>query len=333
MGGDHGPSVVIPAVLYSLQQHEDLCLILVGDQEILRQHLAEHKASENDRLRIHHATQKVEMDESPAVALRGKKDSSMRVAINLVKDGVAKACVSAGNTGALMAIAKFVLKTLPSIDRPAIIYSMPTMKEDTRVRLLDLGANVDSEAEHLLQFAVMGSILASAIDGIKNPSVGLLNIGKEDIKGNEQVKKAAQLFLETKTINYIGYVEGDDIYKGIADVVVCDGFVGNVALKVAEGVAKLFSHYMKNAFNRNWLTRLSGLAALYVLKSFAKQIDPSRYNGASLVGLQGIVIKSHGSANKIAFANAINEARLEAKQDIPKLIRDQVSQLLQKVES
>jgi len=330
MGGDHGPSVTVPAALYSLQQYADLGLILVGDQEVLRHHLTEHQASETVRLQIHHASQQVEMDESPATALRGKKDSSMRVAINLVKQGTAKACVSAGNTGALMATAKFVLKTLPGIDRPAIIYSMPTMQENTCVRLLDLGANVDSQAEHLLHFAIMGSILASAVDGIKNPTVGLLNIGKEGIKGNEQVKQAGQLFSENKAINYIGYVEGDDIYKGIVDVVVCDGFVGNVVLKVTEGMAKLIIHYMRNAFNRNWLTRLSGVAALHVLKSFARRIDPAHYNGASLIGLEGMVIKSHGGANKMAFANAIQEARLEARTDIPQLIRARVSELLQK---
>jgi glycerol-3-phosphate acyltransferase PlsX len=329
MGGDYGPSVIVPAALLCLRQHEDLRLILVGDETLLRTELAAHKSSVHDRLQIRHASQKVEMDESPALALRGKKDSSMRVAINLVKEGVAKACVSAGNTGALMATARFVLKTLPGIDRPAIVYSMPTMKEGVKFRILDLGANVDSTAEHLLQFAIMGSILASAVDNITNPSIGLLNIGKEDIKGNEQVKKAAQLFTEAPALNYIGYVEGDDIYKGVADVVVCDGFVGNVALKITEGVAKLITHYMKNAFNRNWLTRLSGLLALHVLKSFARQIDPARYNGASFVGLQGIVIKSHGSASKEAFASAINEARLEAKKDIPQCIRAKVSDILQ----
>jgi phosphate acyltransferase len=329
MGGDHGPTVIIPAALQCFKQYEDLRLILVGDQEIIRQQLALQQTAESDRLQIQHASQIVAMDESPALALRNKKDSSMRVAINLVKEGAAKACVSAGNTGALMATAKFVLKTLPGIDRPAIIYSMPTQHENVKVRLLDLGANVDSEAEHLLQFGLMGSLLASAVDNIAEPKVGLLNIGKEDIKGNEQVKKAAQLFLATKIINYIGFVEGDEIYQGTADVVVCDGFVGNVALKVSEGVAKLIISYMKKAFTRNWLTRLAALAALPILKSFAKQIDPARHNGASLVGLQGIVIKSHGGANQAAFATAINEARLEMKKDIPQRIAAEMDKLLQ----
>ncbi len=328
MGGDHGPSVVIPAALQCLKQYEDLRLILVGDQDTIKQQLALNQATESDRLQIHHASQQVEMDESPALALRGKKDSSMRVAINLVKAGTANACVSAGNTGALMATAKFVLKTLPGIDRPAIIYSMPTKYENVKVRILDLGANVDSEAEHLLQFGLMGSLLASAVDNIKEPKVGLLNIGKEDIKGNEQVKKAAQLFIATKAINYIGYVEGDEIYQGTTDVIVCDGFVGNVALKVSEGVAKLIKNYMKQAFTRNWLTRLTALMALPVLKSFAKQIDPARYNGASLVGLQGTVVKSHGGANKEAFATAINQARLEIEKNVPARIADEMSKLL-----
>lgn len=329
MGGDHGPIVTVPAAIRILGEYENVHLILVGNEDILRQQLAACKIKENDRLRIHHASQKVEMDDLPSVALRTKKDSSMRVAINLVKQDIAQACVSAGNTGALMAIARFVLKTLPGIDRPAISAVLPTMKPDTKVRVLDLGANVDSEVEYLLQFAVMGSVLSSAVDNIKNPTVGLLNIGAEEIKGNEQVKKAAQLLAVTSGINYIGYVEGDEIYKGIADVVVCDGFVGNVALKVTEGALKLMGQYIKEAFKRNWLTRLSGLMALHVLKRLRKRMDPARYNGASLVGLQKIVIKSHGSANKIAFVNAIHEAILEVKKDIPHRIAKQTSELLQ----
>lgn len=328
MGGDYGASVVVPAALYSLNLDDNINLILVGDKDILARELARHHAKENDRIRIHHASQVVGMDELPSLALRNKKDSSMRVAINLVKEGVAKACVSAGNTGALMATARFVLKTLPGIDRPAIITSLPTSNGDKMVRMLDLGANVDTEVEHLYQFAVMGSVLTAAVDNIQNPRVGLLNIGSEEIKGNEQVKKAAQLLLESTFINYIGYVEGDDIYKGVADVIVCDGFVGNVALKVTEGAVKLVVHYMKQAFNRSWLTRLSGLAALHVLRSLGKQMDPSRYNGASLIGLQGTVIKSHGSANKQAFAHAISEAVVEVKKNVPERIHSQVAALL-----
>lgn len=330
MGGDHGPAVTVPAAIQVLnEQPENLRLVLVGDQDILRQQLAAHKAVESDKLRIQHASQKVEMDELPSVALRGKKDSSMRVAINLVKNAEAEACVSAGNTGALMAIAKFVLKTIPGIDRPAISAALPTVKLNTKVRVLDLGANVDSEVEYLLQCAVMGTVLASAVDNIKNPSVALLNIGTEEIKGNEQVKKAAQLLTDTPSINYIGYVEADQIYHAVADVVVCDGFVGNVMLKATEGAVKLMLQYISDAFRLNFFTRISGLLAKKALKSVGKRIDPSRYNGATLVGLQGIVIKSHGSANVMAFANAITEAAIEAKKNITQRIRAQVSELLQ----
>lgn len=331
MGGDHGPIVVVPAALQALSRYPDLHLILVGDETLLRQQLHAHKAQENNNLTIRHASQKVEMDELPSIALRTKKNSSMRIAINLVKEGVAAACVSAGNTGALMAIARFVLKTLPGVDRPAISAVLPTMKPDKKVRVLDLGANVDLEVEYLLQFAVMGSVLSSAIDNVTNPTVGLLNIGSEEIKGNEQVKRAAQLLALTQGINYIGYVEGDEIYKGVADVVVCDGFVGNVALKVTEGSAKLIGQYIREAFKRNWLTKLSGLMALHVLKGLKKRMDPARYNGASFVGLQGVVIKSHGSANRDAFAHAIYQAMLEAKKNVPQTISNQVTQLLKQV--
>ncbi len=256
------------------------------------------------------------MDESPAQALRAKKDSSMRVAINLVKQGEADACVSAGNTGALMATARFVLKTLPGIDRPAICTTLPTVHGHTR--MLDLGANVDSKAEHLLQFAVMGSVLAT-VNGIDQPRVGLLNIGEEDIKGNEQVKEAVRL-LAASDLHYIGFVEGDGIFLDEVDVVVCDGFVGNVALKSSEGVAKLIRHYMTQEFKRNPLTRLAGLVALPVLRALGRKIDPRRYNGASLLGLQGIVVKSHGGADALAFANAIQVAMLEAERKVPQQI-------------
>ena len=328
MGGDYGPSVTVPAVLLALQEEPRLHIILVGDLDILQAQLKRAKTRvKPEQLTLHAATQIVSMDEPPALALRNKKDSSMRVAINLVKEGLAQACVSAGNTGALMATARFVLKTIPGIDRPAISAMLPTMKEQTKVRVLDLGANVDSEVEHLLQFAIMGSVLSAEVDNIKSPRVALLNIGSEEIKGNEQVKKAAEL-LKNAHINYIGYIEGDAIYQGIADVIVCDGFVGNVALKVTEGVAKLVSHYIKLAFNRNWFSRLSGLMALHVLKGLRNRLDPARYNGASLIGLRGIVIKSHGSASVLAFKNAINEAIFEVEKNIPERIREQVTGLL-----
>lgn len=328
MGGDHGPSVIVPAALYVLSQQPMLRLILVGDSTILKSQLQANQASENDRLQIKHATQQVEMDELPSLALRNKKDSSMRVAIELVKSGTAHACVSAGNTGALMAIARFVLKTLPGIDRPAIIAQLPTMKDDKRVRVLDLGANVDSKPEHLLQFAVMGTVLTSAIDNISRPTLGLLNIGSEEIKGNDLVKQTARLLQDSAAINYIGYIEGDAVYKGDADIVVCDGFVGNVALKASEGLARLVLHCFKQEFDKNWFTRLCGLISMPILKASKRRIDPARFNGATLIGLQGIVIKSHGSADKFAFANAINEALLQVKENVPQRIRDQVGQLL-----
>jgi len=268
----------------------------------------------SDRLSIHHATQVVGMDELPSQALRGKKDSSMRVAINLVKEGVAQACVSAGNTGALMATARFVLKMLPGIDRPAICTTLPTIEGHTHV--LDLGANVDSDAQTLLEFAVMGAALTSAANNQREPTIGLLNIGEEEIKGNERVKEAARL-LSNSHLNYIGYVEGDGIFKGAADVIVCDGFVGNVMLKTTEGVAKMISFYMKQEFKRNPLTLLAGLIAMPVLKAFKKRIDPREYNGASLLGLQGIVIKSHGSADAYSFSTAISEAVLEVNKNVP----------------
>ncbi len=324
MGGDIGPDVVVPAALRVLKTSDDaLRLILVGQEDVLSACLTRLKAKGHPQIVIRHASQLVSMDESPAQALRVKKDSSMRVAINLVKQGDADACVSAGNTGALMATSRFVLKTLPGIDRPAICTTLPTVRG--HVRVLDLGANVDSKAEHLLQFAVMGSVLA-AVNGIEHPRVGLLNIGEEDIKGNEQVKEAARL-LAVSDLNYIGFVEGDGIYLDDVDVVVCDGFVGNVALKSSEGVAKLIRYYMTQEFKRNLLTRLAGLVALPVLRAFSRKIDPRRYNGASLLGLPGIVIKSHGGADALAFANAIEVAVLEAQQAVPQRIDAHLSAL------
>lgn len=328
MGGDHGPKVTIPASLISLEKHPGLHLILVGNAEAIKTALAVHRTSENDRLKIHHTTQEVAMDESPAHALRGKKDSSMRVAIDLVKEGAAQACVSAGNTGALMATARFVLKTLPGVDRPALMAALPTMNPNKDIRVLDLGANVDSSAENLYQFAVMGSAVASAIDNIPHPRVALLNIGEEEIKGNEQVKLTTHLLSEGKVVNYIGYVEGDGIFAGAADVVVCDGFVGNVGLKTAEGIVKLMSHNIKVAFRRSLYSRIVSLFTRPILRSIMREMDPGRRNGASLLGLQGTVIKSHGSANPIAFANAIDVAVKQVEKNIPELIREEVSRIL-----
>lgn len=327
MGGDHGPSITVPAALEVLAKYPNLHLILVGNESILRQTL-QSSSYDQARLIIHHASQCVEMDEPISQALRNKKDSSMRVAINQIKEGQAQACVSAGNTGALMATAKFVLKTLPGIDRPAIISTFPTLKPNKNVRMLDLGANVDSRAEDLVQFAVMGSVLASGVENISNPKIALLNIGEEEIKGNEQVKQTAQLLSNAKSLNYVGYIEGDTIYQGNVDVVVCDGFVGNVALKSTEGVARLIATLIKEAFMHSFLTKLAGLIAKPVLKSFIKRIDPARYNGATLIGLQGTVIKSHGSATSQSFARAIEEAIMGVEKNIPERIRHEVEQLL-----
>ncbi|MDX1607486.1 MAG: phosphate acyltransferase PlsX [Candidatus Competibacterales bacterium] len=322
MGGDLGPEASVPAAV--AVAHEDVRLILVGQEEALRAGLKQCRAQDHAGITVRHAPQLVGMDESPSQALRLKKNSSMRVALDLVKQGEADACVSAGNTGALMVTARFVLKTLPGIDRPAICTTLPTVHG--HVQMLDLGANVDSSAEHLLQFAVMGSELAMAVDNLERPRVGLLNIGEEEIKGNEQVKQAARLLTDSP-LNYIGYVEGDGIFLDPVDVVVCDGFVGNVSLKTCEGVAKLIGHFMQREFKRNPLTRLAGLVALPVLRSLRRRIDPRRYNGASLLGLQGIVIKSHGGADTLAFANAIRIARLEVRKAVPQRIRKHLETL------
>jgi phosphate acyltransferase len=324
MGGDHGVSVTVPAALQALQDQPALKLILVGRRDIVEAELQRLHAVEGERLVIRHAAEVVTMDEPPAQALRNKKDSSMRVAINLVKEGGAQAAVSAGNTGALMATARFVLKTLPGIDRPAIVTTLPTTHG--HVHVLDLGANVDCTPEQLLQFAMMGSILVSAVEAKPKPRVGLLNIGEEDIKGNEAVKKANEM-LRASTLNYCGFVEGDDIYTGDMDVIVCDGFVGNVMLKTSEGLAHMIAHYMKQEFRRNLLTRLAALIALPVLHAFKKRVDPRRYNGATLVGLNGTVIKSHGGADKMAFGHAILEALAEVRNNVPERIGRELAAL------
>jgi glycerol-3-phosphate acyltransferase PlsX len=330
MGGDHGPSVIIPAALQVLEKYKMLQLILVGNQDVLQQILKKHSQYDKSRLSIQHASEQVAMDESPAIALRSKKDSSMRVAINQVKEGIADACVSAGNTGALMATARFVLKAIPGIDRPAIISTFPTVT-GKNLRMLDLGANVDSTADNLFQFAVMGSVLSSALDNIPNPKVSLLNIGEEDIKGNILVKEAAQLFINSTVFNYVGYIEGDRLYSGEVDIVVCDGFVGNVALKTTEGVAKLIGKIIKREFQRNWFTKFAALISMPVLKSVVKHIDPDRYNGATFIGLKGIVIKSHGGASISAFAHAIEEAIIQVDKNVPERISAKVEELLKPV--
>lgn len=305
MGGDHGPHVTVPAALTFLRAQPEVNIVLVGLEDAIRIELKAHKAEIGPRLRIRHASEVVTMDEPPALALRNKKDSSMRVAVDLVKTGEANACVSAGNTGALMATSRFVLKMLPGIDRPAIAGVLPTMRGRTYV--LDLGANVDCGPEHLVQFAIMGSALVAAVEHKAHPSVGLLNIGEEAIKGNEVVKQAADM-LRASAINFAGNVEGDDIFKGKTDVVVCDGFVGNVALKTAEGLAQMLSVFLREEFKRNVLTRAAAIFAMPVLNAFKRRVDHRRFNGASLLGLRGIVVKSHGSADIYSFGCAIERA-------------------------
>ena len=310
MGGDHGTRVTIPAAVKYLKQHPNDTIVLVGLPDAIEAELRTIKTSVEPRLRIQAASEVVGMDESPQLVLRSKKDSSMRVAINLVKNGEASACVSAGNTGALMATARYVLKMLPGIDRPAIASFLPTYKG--QVCMLDLGANVDCNAENLLQFALMGTALVYAIEHKNNPTVGLLNIGSEDIKGNEIVKQASEL-LQQSDLNFYGNIEGNDIFKGVTDIVVCDGFVGNVALKTTEGLAQMLGGFLREEFNRNMFTKLAGLIATPVLKAFRRRVDPRRYNGASLLGLKGIVLKSHGSADAFAFFCAIERAAEEAR--------------------
>lgn len=325
MGGDFGPEVTVPAALLALSRHPELSLTLVGDESGIRSLLTQAGTRLSDRCVVVHAPQRVEMSDRPSVALRTKRESSMRIAIDLVRDGVADACVSAGNTGALMAIARYVLKTLPGIDRPAICATLPSLNGASHV--LDLGANVDSSSEELFRFAVMGSVLASAIENRPDPRIALLNIGEEEIKGNDRVKQTAML-LEQSPLNYCGFAEGNDIYTGKFDVIVCDGFVGNVALKASEGVASMLTNLARQEFKRNWLSKLSALAAAPVLRRLRERADPRRYNGASLLGLRGIVVKSHGGADTYSFGHAIDEAVLEVRKGVPERISSVLEQLL-----
>lgn len=326
MGGDYGPSEIVPAALNILNKHEKLTLMLVGQEEVIRQELLKNNALNHKRINIVHAPEIVEMHEAPSHALRNKKESSMRRAIEQVRDGHAAACVSAGNTGALMATSRFVLKMLPGMDRPAICTILPGI-DNRHSHVLDLGANVDSSSEQLFQFAVMGAQLTSAVENKENPSVALLNVGEEDIKGNDRVKQAATL-LEESHLNYVGYVEGTDLYTGKVDVIVCDGFVGNIALKASEGLAGFLQHHATAQFKSTLYSKFAAIIALPVLKSLKKKIDPKNYNGASLLGLRGIVIKSHGSADRISFATAIEEAIIEVEKNIPEKIHEKLEQLL-----
>lgn len=322
VGGDGGLGVTIAAALSSLQSHPDLTLVLVGPEDLIRRQLGDQ--ANRPRLQIQHAAEYVEMDESPASALRSKKDSSMRVAINLVQEGRAQACVSAGNTGALMATARFVLKTLPGIDRPAICGALP--RATGQVHMMDLGANVECSAALLFQFGVMATIMARYLDGIERPSIGLLNIGIENIKGNETIREASELFRNSR-LNYQGFVEGDAIFTGNVDIIVCDGFSGNVALKTSEGLAQMLTSITREAFGHNLYSRVLGGLALPALKSIFRRIDHRRYNGAALLGLRGAVIKSHGGADHVAFSHAIEVAQRAINTDLVKHIGEELNHL------
>lgn len=320
MSGDHGAEVAVPAALDVLAATPDLELKLVGRGDVLRPLLG----GDRERCTVVEASEVVGMDERPQDAVRRKKDSSMRVAINLLKNGEAMACVSAGNTGALLATARFVLGMIPGVDRPAIVSAVPAAHGHTV--MLDLGANPDCTADHLVQFAVMGSIIAADLHGFENPRVGLLNIGEEDIKGSDVVKQAAELLKESG-LNYCGNVEGDQIWRGAADVVVCDGFVGNVLLKSSEGLAQMIANGLKEEFSRNLLTKLSALLALPVIRAFKRRFDHRAYNGASLLGLKGIVFKSHGSADAYAFRCALERAAEAARESLPEKIAARMARL------
>ena len=327
-GGDFGFPVTVKAGINALGIYKDLHLHFVGDEKGIQKELNNHSIYKTflDRISITHASEVINMDDSPSTALRHKKDSSMRVAIDLIENGTVDACVSAGNTGALMAIARFILKTIEGVDRPAIMGSIPTL--NGHIHVLDLGANVDSKPETLLQFAFMGSITVQNTENIPNPTIGLLNVGVEEMKGHDRIQDTAEL-LKASSLNYSGFVEGDDIYKGVVDVIVCDGFEGNIALKASEGVANLFSYFLKKSFNRNLLTKIVALLAKPIMNNFKSHVDPGQYNGASLLGLKGVVVKSHGNADIDSYFQAIKEAYLEAHAKITDKISAQLTRELE----
>ncbi len=324
MGGDFGPSEIVPATASIIRKYSDLTITLVGREDELVRELNKAGLSGHPRINTLFTDEVVEMDELPSLALRNKKRSSMRLAIELVRDNEVDACVSAGNTGALMAISRYILKMLPGIDRPAICSAMPCPQGQTH--FLDLGANINSSSEQLFQFALMGSELTSALDNIDRPTVGLLNVGSEEIKGDDRIKQAA-LLLSNSYLNYIGFVEGTDIYTGNVDVIVSDGFSGNIALKASEGVAELVNYHVKNEFTRHWYCKLAAIVAMPILNQIRNKIDPRRYNGASLLGLRGIVVKSHGSADSVSFKSAIEVARIEVTKNIPERISARLEEI------
>lgn len=331
MGGDHGPLITLPAAISAVRQFPHLTLILCGDKFLIQPELEKYKAENHPRLRLEHCSQIVGMSEKPIAALRSKKDSSMRKAIDLVEQGHADACVSAGNTGALLATAFYVLKTLPGIDRPALISALPS-QDKHKVFLLDLGANINCDADSLVQYAVMGSVLAQEVEGIQRPKVALLNVGEEQGKGNDKVRQASQRLTTIKDINYIGFVEGNDIFQNKADVVVTDGFVGNVALKASEGLGKLILNEVKRVASRNLVMKILAKLALPLLKKIYARVNPDQYNGASLIGLRGIVVKSHGNASSDAFLYAIKEAMREVSRQVPEKIKHKIETVLMEQE-
>lgn len=322
MGGDFGPRVTVTAACDALRRHPQLEIVLVGQADAINSHLRRQRGDHLQRLHLIHADDVVPMDEKPSQALRKRQHTSMSRALELVAEGRAQACISAGNTGALMAMSRAVLGMLPCIERPAITTAIPTLKGHSY--MLDLGANVDCSAEQLLQFAIMGSVMVEAIEQSERPTIGLLNVGSEQHKGNDQVREASRLIGAHAGLNFIGYLEGDDLFNGRADVIVCDGFVGNIALKSCEGLSKLLVRRVQGSFRRNLYRRLVALLATPILRDLKAQLDPGRLNGASLLGLQGVVIKSHGGANRNYFGYAIDVALEEARMNVPARIRDRV---------
>lgn len=324
MSGDWGPTEIVPAALYAIKRNSNLNIILVGQEDVLLKILADNNAVLNNRISIKHAPKVIDMHDSLAKALRNKENSSMQIAIDLVKDNIGQACISAGNTGALMAMSKITLKMLPGVERPAICLALPVLNGSTY--MLDLGANIDSTAEQLLQFAVMGTEMVSATRNVESPSVALLNIGTEAIKGNDCVKLAAKFFADSH-LNFAGFVEGTDIYLGKFDVIVCDGLVGNIALKSSEGAVKFITQQLENAFHSSLYAKFAGLISMPIFKNFHREIDPRYYNGASLLGLRKIVVKSHGNADRIPFGYAIQRTVAEVEENIPQKICERLDKL------
>jgi glycerol-3-phosphate acyltransferase PlsX len=328
MGGDQGPHIIIEAAILAVNKLPALKLLLCGDEEQITTLLTKYQATSHAQLTIYPTTEVVLMDDKPSFAIRNKKHSSMRKAIDLVEQGIAQACVSAGNTGALFGIAHFVLKTLPGVERPALISALPTHDENQHVFMLDLGANVFCDSNVLYQFGIMGAVMAETVDGITNPRIALLNMGEEEMKGSDNIKQAAVQLKANKEVNYVGFIEGNDIFTNKADVIVCDGFVGNVALKTCEGIARLVYEKSKKIFYSNVFARILGKLLTPTLKKLFKPMNPDQYNGASLVGLRGIVVKSHGNANATAFYNAIFEAVKEVERQVPERIKTKLEHAL-----